>query len=77
MMVCSRIGGDEPILRQNETRGTAGDGRLIDTGLTQGEEYTDPGQDYCEERYRERVLRALSQRAAKLGMQMLPIAQPA
>ena len=76
-MVCSRIGGDEPILRQNETRGTAGDGRLIDTGLTQGEEYTDPGQDYCEERYRERVLRALSQRAAKLGMQMLPIAQPA
>lgn len=76
-MVCSQIGCDEPILRQNETRGTAGDGRLIDTGLTQGEEYTDPGQDYCEERYRERVLRALSQRAAKLGMQMLPIAQPA
>lgn len=76
-MVCSRIGCDEPILRQNETRGTAGDGRLIDTGLTQGEEYTDPGQDYCEERYRERVLRALSQRAAKLGMQMVPIAQPA
>ena len=33
-----------------------------------------------EERYRERVLRALSQRAAKLGMQMVPIApvgQPA
>ena len=32
---------------------------------------------YYEERYRERVLRALSQRAAKLGMQMVPIAQPA
>jgi transposase len=45
--------------------------------LTKGQEYTDQGQDYYEERYRERVLRALSQRAAKLGMQMAPIAQPA
>jgi len=51
--------------------------RLIYTMLTRGEEYTDQGQDYYEERYRERVLRALSQRAAKLGMQMVPIAQPA
>ena len=51
--------------------------RLIYTMLTKGEEYTDQGQDYYEERYRERVLRALSQRAAKLGMQMIPIAQPA
>ena len=51
--------------------------RLIYTMLTKGEEYTDQGQPYYEERYRERVLRALSQRAAKLGMQMVPIAQPA
>ena len=51
--------------------------RLIYTMLTKGEEYTDQGQDYYEERYRERVLRALSQRAAKLGMQILPIQQPA
>jgi transposase len=51
--------------------------RLIYTMLTQGQEYTDQGQEYYEERYRERVLRALSQRAAKLGMQMVPIAQPA
>ena len=36
--------------------------------------YTDQGQDYYEERYRERVLRALAQRAAKLGMHMVPIA---
>lgn len=50
--------------------------RLIYTMLTKGEEYTDQGQDYYEQRYRERVLRALSQRAAKLGMQMVPIAQP-
>lgn len=48
--------------------------RLIYTMLTKGEEYTDQGQDYYEERYRERVLRALSQRAAKMGMQMVPIA---
>ena len=51
--------------------------RLIYTMLTKGEEYTDQGQDYYEERYRERVLRALSQRAAKLGLQLMPIAQPA
>ena len=51
--------------------------RLIYTMLTKGEEYTDQGQDYYEQRYRERVLRALSQRAAKLGMKMVPIEQPA
>ena len=48
--------------------------RLIYTMLSTGQEYTDQGQDYYAERYRERVLRALSQRAAKLGMQMVPIA---
>ena len=51
--------------------------RLIYTMLTKGEEYTDQGQDYYEERYRERVLRALSQRAAKLGLKMVPIEQSA
>ncbi len=50
---------------------------LIYTMLTKGEEYTDQGQDYFDERNRERVLRALSQRAAKLGMQMVPMPQPA
>ena len=39
--------------------------------------YTDQGQDYYEQRYRERVLRALSQRAARLGMKMVPTEQPA
>jgi transposase len=38
---------------------------LGDTMLTKGEEYTDQGQDYYEERYRERVLRQLTQRAEK------------
>ena len=50
---------------------------MIYTMPTKGEEYTDQGQNYYEERYRERVLRALSQRAAKLGMHMVPFEQPA
>ena len=44
--------------------------------LTKGEEYTDAGQDYFEERYRERVLRNLTERARKLGMQIVPVTQP-
>jgi transposase len=51
--------------------------RLIYTMLTKGEEYTDQGQDYYEERYRERVLHHLSQRAAKLGMKLVANPQPA
>ena len=45
--------------------------RLIYTMLTTGEEYTDNGQDYYEERYRERVLRQLNQRAIKMGMRLV------
>jgi transposase len=37
--------------------------RLIYTMLTKGEEHTDQDQAYYEERYRERMLRQLSQRA--------------
>ena len=51
--------------------------RLIYTMLTRGEEYTDKGQEYYEERYRERVVHNLSQRAAKLGMRMIPLDQAA
>jgi transposase len=51
--------------------------RLIYIMLTKGEEYTDQGQDYYEERYRERVLRNLSQRAQKLGMQLVVAELPA
>ncbi len=50
--------------------------RLIYTMLTMGEEYTDQGQDYYEERYRERVLRQLSQRAQKMGMKLVAEEQP-
>lgn len=51
--------------------------RLIYTMLTKDEEYTDQGQDYYEERYRQRVLHHLSQRAAKLGMKLIANEQPA
>jgi transposase len=45
--------------------------RLIYTMLTQGEEYTDQGQDYYEERYRQRVLQHLTQRAEKMSMKLV------
>jgi transposase len=45
--------------------------------LTKGEEYTDQGQDYYEERYRQRVLHNLSRRAQQLGMKVVAIEQPA
>ena len=51
--------------------------RLIYTMLTKGEEYTDQGQDYFEERYRERVLHNLSQRANKMGMRLVAVEQTA
>ncbi len=46
--------------------------RLIYAMLTQGQEYTDRGQDYFEERYRQRVLHNLAQRAKAMGMQLVP-----
>ena len=49
--------------------------RLIYTMLTKGQDSTDQGQDYYEERYRERVLRNLSQRAQKLGMALVAVEQ--
>ncbi len=51
--------------------------RLVYTMLTKGEEYTDKGQDYYEERYRQRVMHHLAKRAEKLGMHLVPIPQPA
>ena len=50
--------------------------RLIYLMLTKGEEYTDQGQQYYEERYRERVVLSLSKRASELGMQLVPSLQP-
>ncbi len=46
--------------------------RLIYAMLTKGQEYTDRGQDYFEERYRQRVLHNLAQKAKAMGMQIVP-----
>lgn len=46
--------------------------RLIYAMLTHGQEYTDRGQDYFEERYRQRVLHNLAQKAKTMGMQLVP-----
>jgi transposase len=51
--------------------------RLIYAMLTKGEEYVDQGQDYYEERYRERTVRQLAQRAEKLGMKLVVAEQSA
>ena len=40
--------------------------------LTKGEEYTDQGQEYFEERYRERVMHHLAKRAEMMGMKLIP-----
>jgi transposase len=47
--------------------------RLIYRMLTKGEDYTDRGQAYYDERYRERVLRQLNRRAINMGMQLVPV----
>jgi transposase len=39
--------------------------------LRHGQEYTDRGQDYSEERYRQRVLHNLAQKAKAVGMQLV------
>ncbi len=46
--------------------------RMVYLLLTRGEEYVDQGQQYYEERYRERVVRGLAKKAADLGMQLVP-----
>ena len=51
--------------------------RLIYTMLTKGEEYTDQGQDYYEERYREQALRHLAHKAEKMGMRLVATEQAA
>ena len=51
--------------------------RLIYVMLTKGEEYTDQGQQYYEERYRDRVVRQLAKRARELGMDLVTSTQPA
>ena len=46
--------------------------RLIYAMLTKGEDYMDQGQDYYEKRYRDSMVKNLTQRAAKLGLVVIP-----
>ncbi|TCO97197.1 transposase IS116/IS110/IS902 family protein [Rubrivivax gelatinosus] len=47
--------------------------RLIYNLLSKGQEYTDQGQAYYEERYRQRVLHNLQRKAQRLGMALIPV----
>ena len=46
--------------------------RLIYAMLTQGQEYVDQGQEYYEEKYRQRVIKNLTKRAEQIGFQLTP-----
>jgi len=47
--------------------------RLVYAMLTKGAAYVDQGQDYYEERYRQRVLFHLKRKAAALGLDLVPV----
>lgn len=47
--------------------------RLIYAMMTKGTEYVDRGQDYYEERYRERVLHHLKRKAEAMGFRLEPV----
>jgi len=51
--------------------------RPIYAMLSHGQAYTDQGQGDFEERYRQRVLNNLAQKAKALGMQLIPSDNPA
>jgi transposase len=47
--------------------------RLIYTLLTKGTAYVDQGQNYYEERHRQRVLHHLHRKAAAMGFTLTPV----
>lgn len=67
--MCSRV--DKPKAATAAAHKLA---RLINTMLTKGQEYTDQGQAYYEERHRQRVIANLNRRAQQLGLQIVSIA---
>jgi hypothetical protein len=48
--------------------------RIIYSMLKQGTSYTDAGQDYYEQQYKQRVVRGLERRAKSLGFELVPTA---
>jgi transposase len=51
--------------------------RLVYTMLTKGTEYVDKGQEYYEERYRQRVVYNLNKKAAAMGFFLMPAPEKA
>jgi transposase len=49
--------------------------RIIYSLLTQGQAYVDQGQDYYEERYRQRVLNNRKRKAQQFGYQLQALPQ--
>lgn len=49
---------------------------MIYRALKHGLQYVDPGQDWYEREYRDRVLKTLNRRAEKLGYQLVPVPPP-
>lgn len=47
--------------------------RLVYSMLKNGTEYTDAGQDYYEQRYRQRVMKNLARRARQLGYRLVEL----
>jgi len=47
--------------------------RIFYRMLKNKQEYNDPGQDYYEQKYRERVIKNLERRAKDLGLELVPI----
>ncbi len=45
---------------------------MIDRALKHGLQYVDPGQDWYERQYQDRLLKSLTRRALKLGFQLTP-----
>lgn len=45
--------------------------------LKYGKDYQDLGQDYYEEKYKERILRSLKKNAAKFGLELQPVSSEA
>jgi len=48
--------------------------RMIYNALKYGSNYVDPGQDWYERQYRDRVLQTLTRKALELGYELVPVA---
>lgn len=47
--------------------------RIVYHMIKYREEYVDPGQDYYEQKYQDRVIKNLQRKAQQLGMQLVPL----